>query len=638
MERIKYGKTLKIILFLFCIFSIFTLEVFADEREIKIEDLRTNLKLEEDGSYFIEENLTYDFNGKFNGAFKDISYRGLGSIDDLKVNIVESDGRVVPLSRDENAQNGDSYVYSIKKMDEDMIRVKIFIPTKDKKRTLKITYKSPKGATLYEDTGEMSIGVWDSGYETKVKNLSATITFPKAFEQSKLNVYPRGSKYIEYNFVDNKTIEIKDKNISGNYVQCRVLFPKELLVSCIKKINEPGKEKFIKEEEKYKKKMEMEKVRIAKLGKTFNDIGKVSIGVGVFLTILFILCTKKDKRSLNLNGIPEDITPAVVNRIFNSIDNSKSFIATILDLNRKGYLSIESFTKNRKENYKISITNKSQGYSNYDDYVSKEQGYISTEDHFKKYNDSYENYNSSEELLEHEVYFLDMLNKYSDYTGILSMREFRNKIKKPSNRFYEDLNIWNRLIKKEVKYRNIIDRSKWPLGIIYIVASIIILSLSIFQIIYSGPMGVINILNSIFILILGICLFNVLTPYGYTEKKKWINLKNIFMRKDFSAVVNGYPVDNYFPYMVSLGVAENTLASFRKFIVNNSVYNDDNWIMNYFLVDHMIRRNSFLIWGGSNFNNYTFYAGNNNSSGGGYTGGFSGGNGGASGGGGAGGF
>ncbi|CAM2961581.1 DUF2207 domain-containing protein [Hathewaya histolytica] len=604
MSKLYRLNTLKFFLAFILIFAIFPLKVLADENQIIIENLEANLKIEEDGSYFIKENLTYNFKGKFNGAFKDISSRGLGSIEDLKVYIIESDNTEVELTRDENAQNGDSYVYSIKKMDEDMIRVKVFIPTNNKKRRIKFTYKTPYGATLYNDIGEMSIGFWDKGYDTKLKSIKGTITFPKDFNKAEMRVFPRGSKNIAYNFKDNNTIEIQDEKIDGKYVQTRVLFPKNLINSSKKVVDKNIKEHIIAEEEAYLKNIEKQKIRDEKLKVLFTNIGRICLGGSFLLFVVFILAVRKNKKDLDLEGIPDDISPALVSYIFQLVDNSKNFIATMIDLNRKQYLSIESFTKGGKENYKITLTGKIK-----------------------------------EGLLEHEAYFLDMINKLSDYTGMLSMRELRNKVKQPKYSFNEDIRIWNKIIKEEVRERNIFDKSKKGLGVIYIIISVVLFITAILQIIYSGPMGVFNILSSIFIFILGISLMYILTPYGYSQKAKWKTIKRVFSNKNFESAINTYPIDDYFPYMVSLGVANTTLSSFRKFVVNNEVYSDDNWLMNYFLIDHLIKRNSFLIWSRSNFNNTYFYnSGNTGGSSGGYTGGFSGGNGGASGGGGAGGF
>jgi len=596
MKNKRLIKYLLVSLFICIIFVLPKGTVYAEDGQTTINNVDLKINIKENGQYEITEFLTIKFDGKFNGGFRDISSNRLGKFENVKISLIQGD-KEIPFTRNDSAENGDINVFEVIKRERSFYRIKMYIPSNDVERTFKISYGFSEGARLHEDIGEFYYNFWDKGYNSPLKKISATVNFPKGFNKDDLKIFFKGNKGL-FKILDNKSIYFESQNISSkDYVTGRILFPKVLLKEGVKGTR--NKEDILKEEKNIKER----EVKKEKLKRNFDILAIGNTCIGLVLIVIFCLGREKNKTNLDISGAPADITPALVTRLLSRSIDISTFISTLLDLSRKGFLNIESFSRNGSEDYKITILQADTSI-----------------------------------LREHERYILKILMEYSNFTGILSLKDLSKYMKFNYTKFEQKLVVWGSLVKKEFKTLGFIDKTKRTFAKLNILVGCIIIGLSIVGIISNSTKCIVSIIVSIVVIILGIASFETLNSDGYAEIGRWKKLKGYFENRRFDYISSDYPLDLYFSYMICLGVSNNVLQNFREFIIESKIYNDNDWIMRYFYIDSFSTRHSFVGYSRHNYNKAKKYYEDTHKIDSSSSGGFSSGGGGGAGGGGAGGF
>ncbi|MBS5822544.1 MAG: DUF2207 domain-containing protein [Clostridium argentinense] len=558
---------------------------YANEKEVKIRDLHSTVNILENGSLKVEEVLTMDFQGNFNGAFKDISAKGTNGIKDLKVFLVE-DGKEKEFKYSEKAKDGDSFLYEIEEENKNLFRIKLYIPSKNVKRKIKLSYTLSDVTTLYNDVGELYYNFWDKGYTSEIDNFNGVIILPKKVSQSDINGFFDTGKGFPEVKVENDKIIFEAMNIKENmYLTGRVLFPKELLISSAKTVNKDGLAEIIEKEENkrvnYEKKLETNK----KIKRFIDSLGYVFLIVGLLLIVFYKKITKRVIKNHMFNELPEECSPAVLARFYNRAVTTTEFITTLLDLSRRGFIAIEDNTFEKNEDYNIRILNKPYG-----------------------------------NLLSHEQYLLDWLLDISDYNNEITLKEMEKmaKDKEKSINFSEGYEKWIKKVDDLAESKNYFDEKNRGYGALYIIFSIIAIIMSIISLVNGNIMSILPLIMTIVIFVLGIALIMRLSDYGYSEKIKWQKVKSNFENKNLNSMAMMYPLDEYLPYMITLNVSRKKLEDFRNFALTSPIYATNKWLIDYLNFDNFTTTNSFMYYGSYGaFSTTTSYNGGSSTGGGG---------------------
>lgn len=552
----------------------------SDEVSIESVDMKANLL--ENGDVYVEEYLSMKFDGKFNGAFRDLSVNGTGGLEDFKVYLVD-DGSEEEFYPDEKPKKGDYGVYEVEEKKKNLYRVQIYVPSKNVTRNFKFTYKLKDCAVLYNDVGELYFNFWDKGYESEVKNFKGSIILPRSSEES-LNVYLRGNKYSDYTSEDNSRISFEIPYLdSGNFISLRVLFSKDVLDSATKVEEYDGKQSIIDKEKKYDEDIAKKEANKIFFGKVMRKIFLVFTLTNIPLVILFYRRTRREKIDKTIK--PKLCTPAMAAMLSGSMDIGKAFVGTILDLSQKGYIKLEE-DKENKNDYIITL--------------------IGGDTHY---------------LMDHEKYFLGWLSEISSDGSKISTKDIENQMKKHEGEFSKGINKWLLEMNKDYKSLGYADKSNYGFGGILITFFVVELLVSIGLCVnYNIAFGVIGIIESVVIFILAICCFVRMTDEGYREKYLWQYIKNKFSNKKFKDIAKEYPLDKYMPYFIALGVGPDIFKSFKNFAMNSEEYKDNLWLNNYFAIDAFAKGHSFLYLSNTTFGGSSM-SGNISTGGGGGVGG-----------------
>ncbi|WP_051541919.1 DUF2207 domain-containing protein [Clostridium lundense] len=529
------------------------------EAKGSIEITNWNVKCDvvEDGSIIINEYITFKFSGNFNGVYREIVTTDTSGIDDLKV-IEKGTNTDRLFKKVDKGQEGKSGIYETNQFN-DNVSIKIYSPSKDGEKTFNIVYKVKNICKKYNDVGELYYNFLGKENKTYIDNFNVNINFPYAFQKDRVKIFAHGPLNGVIKFVNNNAINLNVSNVSeNNLVAARIVFPKDYIKSSNNIINKDGYAQIMEEEKYYINRIKEDEARKEESRKK----GKYASVIVSLLGIYIILASKKrykEKDVLEINEIdmlPSECTPAVLSQFYNLSIDSKALLATILDLNRKGYFKIEEIP--------IEEPNEKTSWG--------------------KIKDKPKNYNitkvkDDELLLEHEKYFIKwIIDRIGDAYSVTT-ENIKEYSKKNSGDFVQAYNEWTNLVKEETKKRGYFDLKSADYGVTMVGLSIVMIIISIALMVFSGLYGLMAMTP--YIILIGICINKLIykkTDYGIKEYKRWRNFKESILKKDKEYLFHMYPMDRYFVYSLVLGIEDKKINEFKDVIDN--IYHNDGY--NYY--------------------------------------------------------
>ena len=320
-------------------------------RSFDITDYDVLVDIQEDGSAFFTEQITYDFDGVYNGVSYNLDLSNIEDPTDVKVSMqAEGQQNAFPFAP---STSGEAGTFLLENTD-DLLEFTVYNPMQDEVQTVIYEYRIPEIITNYNDVAELNRKIIGENWEDSIENITIKITLPKAVREGQLRAWGHGDRAGEVTLQDNQVVLLTlPYNPVESFVEARVIFPPKITQNNPHVVNEDKYEEIMAFEENAAMEKETKGKQYLLLGILFGVLGPLfTIGV-------FIWLRKKD-REANPNPIhipdhvyelPADRTPAVMNAsVFNKAAGATEVTATIMDLIRKGYLRIEEteITKDKK--------------------------------------------------------------------------------------------------------------------------------------------------------------------------------------------------------------------------------------------------------------------------------------------------
>lgn len=545
----KYIKSLMILLI--ASLSIICFPKYASaEEDLYIKDWVVDANLEANGDLRISEDITFEFNKKFNGVYRDIVLKGTSGIRGIEVGMVDGNS-LLGYKEVNKAKNGDEGVYTIDEKDGRLI-IKIFSPAKDESKTFRLNYIVKNVAVKYKDTGELYYKFLGDENKTSIGRFIVNIHFNQNDKDNMIRVYAHGPLNGKIDKVNNQLYRLTVDNLAAKrFVEGRLLFPTEFIKDSDNIQNVNKYQDIIDEEAALAKKHEEDRIRKENTKRKLEKISIVVSAIGVFVFIIILYQCKRNinKEILNLDyrDIPKDISPALAAHITGMYSDSNAMFATILDLNRRGYLRIsgenEELDVNENTNF---IIHKLQ-----DNYIS---------------------------LLDHEKHFMSWLFDEMGNGYEVSTDDIKKYNKHNWQKYNALESAWKKKIKEEADRHGYRDYSKKGQGTIIIVISLIIIVLGIITAVFGSLNSMLDFLVGAVLLIYGITLFNRLSDKGYMEYKKWMSFKKNVNKynPDLSKEEALATLDPTLIYALSLNVIKQGYAADY-----DGAYSTNSWIFWY---------------------------------------------------------
>lgn len=552
-----------------------TTVVFADG-SVNIDRYTIFAEIGEDGSMNVEEIITYNFKGSFNGARRELDFTGASDIENLNLylstQIAPDDLANVDLKEFQivdEASVGDSGVVTVEEQNNQK-NIMIYSPSEDERKTFVIKYTLKNVVNRYQDIAEFYWQFIPSGWDFEIENVDVHIKVPEGAKVDDLRIFGHGPLTGESKRIDGQNVILTAPSIKpGEFLEVRLLFPTKLVPDMEETISENALEGILAEEEKWAEEANIKR----QSHRRAYIITSAIVGILVISNIIMFIYIyikydreyRVDKDIKYYRELPGDYSPAEMSALYNfgSI-NSRDVTATLMDLVRRGYLKLETVNIEKRGLF---------GRGSKEDYV------------FIKLKEP------DEELSAHEEYLFKWLIE-SVGNGISMKLEDLDKYTKSTSgarKFQEKYSVWKDMVKQEAGDRGFFDenivRGKLLGGlfaVVEIVASIYIVHLG-------NYVGVITLILGIVFLIYSFA-FNRRSPYGAQQYNLWKAFRRFLL--DFSNIKEYTPPsiviwEHYLVYAISLGVAKEVIKQLKVVISPEEFYNPS---LTYLYTSNMSRQ------------------------------------------------
>lgn len=195
-------------------------------RSADITDADVDLRLARDGSLLVVEHLTFDYDGSFQGSYRDIELRH----GELITNVSLSQGGETykPGGNTALGSNDRPGVFGVEDLG-DVVRVVWHYRATDEQRTYDLAYRVTGAAVAYDDVIDVGWAVWGDEWDFDLAHLSASFTNPAldpANSAYRVWGHPRSVEGETVRSEGVTTLEASDVP-SGTAVEIRVTVPRQ---------------------------------------------------------------------------------------------------------------------------------------------------------------------------------------------------------------------------------------------------------------------------------------------------------------------------------------------------------------------------------------------------------------------------
>lgn len=489
---------------------------FADGVEYSVTQYTIDADIQTNGSVNFTEYLSYKFDGKANGVYRDIDYinpkdmlHSASSID--KITVFEgslTDDDMIEYKRGEG-HNGMTGVYSIAKTDNG-IRLKIYSSANNQEKRFIIQYTLNNAVVKYNDTADFYWNFIGKGWSVPLSNVSIVVTIPE--NSNHLRLFSHGPLSGNNSIVDTKTIQYTNGKLDpGNNVSIRMLFPPTMIANNTKFVHEDKLSSILKVEAALAK-----EANLQRRNSIISEILAVTwpiLSLIIFI-ILYNLYGKNKKTYYDtMTEPPGDYGPAFTQYIlyYKSI-GPNGITAEIMNLVKRKIITLEELlpdTKNKKSktDYRIKVTNKNINYR-----------------------------------YKHEEFLVNWFINTIGNGESVTFQEIKKYSGKHSSKFNHDLGEFKKLIKTEAETRNLIylKTPAYKAALIFFIFSVISgIYLGISDKMYSFLVS--GLISSSFLFFFSI-LIKKDTPELALEREKWMSYKRYLKSITYEATDNNRPL------------------------------------------------------------------------------------------------
>lgn len=543
-------KILLLLVIMLTVQGAFFTIVYADD--VDISKYTIHAQINKDGSMDVEEILTYDFGGSFNGARWTINLDENLPMENIKVflssqiepNQVDEE-TLIPFKFVDQAQKGDDGVVKLEDYGGKK-EIWIYSPSKGEKKTFVISYTLKHVIKSYEDTAELYWKFVGEGWDLPIHNVDISINLPKATSEDYIKIFGHGPLTGESKIVNDKTVALFATDVKpGQFVEARLLFPTGLVSDVENVIPEKAYDSIMEEEARWANEANAERETHRRRLIITNIIVIVFILSNVIIFIY--LYTKYDREFRPKQDIkyyrelPGDYSPAEMSVLYNfgSI-NTRDVTATLMDLVRRGYLKIETYKVEKRG----LLKNKQE----------EEYRFVKIKD-------------ADNGIIPHEAYLLKwFIDSIGDGTSV-TLKAIENYPKSASKaqKFKNKYDVWTQMVKDEAKERGFFDDSikmaKAKGAIFAFVESIIG-----FIIMQMGNLNAVLMLIAGIILFIYSIMFKRRSHYGTGQFYLWKAFRRFLL--DFSnmkehTIPSIVIWEHYLVYAISLGVAKEVIKQLK---------------------------------------------------------------------------
>ncbi|MCX8127396.1 MAG: DUF2207 domain-containing protein [Synergistetes bacterium] len=296
-----------------------------------LKEANVEIKALESGLVKVTEKITYSFSGRFRFVERIIPLR------DIFIENVSASVKGAAALFQKRVEQGKGIIITAY-ISEDPQNINKGVENKD--ITLIISYDIKGALKLFQDVAELFPKLWGEGWSKPLNLLKGEIELPKTISKEvKYWIHPKD--YLKETRLEGNKLLLNFENIpSHQFIEIRLLMPKEWFVNAIfaKKYNYPALRKIEEIELSYERKSSL-----------FMGLALLTAALSIFIPlVIYLKWGREPKVSYYApyeHEPPYPDPPSFVNAIMMGkigIPTLEGFIASILELIRKGFLEIEN--------------------------------------------------------------------------------------------------------------------------------------------------------------------------------------------------------------------------------------------------------------------------------------------------------
>lgn len=192
---IKYFKK---IIFIAAVFAFFVFPNFSFAKSYQYEKIKVDIQINRDGTFNVEEELAFDFEGSFSYAYRDISLKKIDYISDIEVWDKNQNKKLdnIEISH----KSGSEYV-------------KWNFNLADAKYSWIVKYKVHGALGFYKEHDEIYWNAVFKDRDVAIKKAQVFIYLPESMDKNKMSAYSYGQNGAVQKIIDSKTFYFEAQNL-----------------------------------------------------------------------------------------------------------------------------------------------------------------------------------------------------------------------------------------------------------------------------------------------------------------------------------------------------------------------------------------------------------------------------------------
>ena len=315
--------------------------VEAQDKSFDLPRAEVVAEVQPNGSVLVTEKITYDFTGHFEGGYREIPLESGMRVD--QVSVSEGGEEYEPGASAKLGSEGAPDTFGTADLG-DKYRIVWHYRATDEERTFEVRYHLRGLTVAYEDVVDLYLQVWGDEWGEPLGSLKATVVLPGGAERGEVKVFGHPASVDGETSLgpDGVSPRLAARDVpAGQFVEMRVVFPRELLSSTEGARVQPGNglQKIMDEEA-----ADARSARILSLLPLFGLL--LIVPAAGIMGLIYLRYGREPKVDYDREYEQEPPThdpPAVVSAIIDQRPSvgTKEFTATLFDLIRRGALKAE---------------------------------------------------------------------------------------------------------------------------------------------------------------------------------------------------------------------------------------------------------------------------------------------------------
>ncbi len=521
-------------IFTVCLITILFLFILTavQAKSYSMEWIDIKAMIMDDGSMKIEETRTYDFRGQFSWADYRLPLKNLGAIRDFEL----SEGNII--YQENRSENPGTYMMDIGR---DEMYLRWFYRASNEKRSFILRYTITDAVTVYNDVAELYYKFVGESNAKRIGSVNVSIALPHPAHSDEVRAWAHGPLWGTIEFADG----ILKMDISllpaQTFWEARVALPTSWVPNAQKRIDQNRLQQILDEEERWAASANAERKRSQQMLLQNAENERLGWHLAAILSALGIIGVaffyfRYGRRmqvpySQDVDSSLPEYPPAIFSSLYyNKQVSGNAMVATLFDLARRGYITIEQKEPVERKWWRIDRTL------------------------FKIKRDFSNRRSKGEQLTPYEESLLDFV--FNDLGAGKESVDFLDFSRHPSKvrRWFRE---WKKILDDELRTMPFWNRESVKGTILSIVFSILIVA---------GGFLVIFLLSNkpgLFVIIIGcLCLFFSMFILRYTpemkrQKLQWKALKRYLTHYYFESETDQgflYRIPEFLIYGIAMGI------------------------------------------------------------------------------------